>query len=107
MTQLRAVIFISLVSSRCIRVRMRAGLTETDGHSWSLGSCFSDASYRAGQEHITECCLPYGNYTLKCKDSGGGGWRGGAIYIDGNGNSYCSGFVNGTIMAEEISITGK
>ena len=105
MAQLSSVIFISLVTSRCIQVRMRAGSTETDGHSWSLGSCVSDTSYRAGQEHTTECCLSYGNYTLKCKDSGGGGWRGGSISIDGS--SYCSGFNNGTIMAEEISITGK
>ena len=52
--------------------------------------------------HEAECCLPPGEYTLKCKDSYGDGWHGGYITIDGK--NYCENFSGGRRETHEVLI---
>ena len=56
-----------------------------------------ESPYEEG-EHPQQCLLAPGMYTLRCEDSYGDGWHGGALVIDGI--EYCSGFDDGGLQEE-------
>ena len=53
-------------------------------------SCTSNKTYEDHQVYTEICCLDAGPHTLKCDDSGGDGWQGGFIEIQGT--RYCEDF---------------
>ena len=79
-------------------------ITKGDGrqNSWSLGNCSSNQMFDSHMTQTTSCCLTVGNYTLKCMDSGGDGWSGGFITVQGK--KYCEHFDTGSEISEEVFI---
>ena len=73
-------------------------------NSWSLGNCSSNQMFESHMTQTTSCCLTAGNYTLKCMDSGGDGWSGGFITVQGK--KYCEHFDTGNEVSEEVFVNG-
>ena len=67
-----------------------------------MDECSNSSSEDNSTAH-SECCLPPGEYTLKCLDSYGNGWHGGYITI--NGINYCGNFISGDIETHEVLIS--
>ena len=72
--------------------------------SWIIGSCASSNEYGNNQEYTQQCCLPFGAYNLKCKDSYGDGWNGGFVEVEDT--KYCDSFFSGSLETSEITIQG-
>ena len=62
--------------------------------SWEVGSCSSSRIYISNYIYYEECCLESGNYTVKCWDSYGDGWRRWSLMVI-NGRYYCWDFKDG------------
>lgn len=77
------------------------------GHenSWTLGTCSNASPHESHSEAEDECCLPPGEYTLKCKDSYGDGWHGGYVTIQCN--NYCEGFSKGGEESHDVTISSE
>ena len=70
--------------------------------SWSVGSCTSNQPYRDDKVFTQECCHADGSYKITCKDSGGGGWHGG--YLEINGQQYCKDFTGAIEQQSNLTI---
>ena len=75
-----------------------------DEISWLIGSCASNNGYGNNQEYTQQCCLPFGTYILKCKDSYGDGWHGG--FVEMEDTKYCDSFFSGSLATSEITMQG-
>ena len=79
--------------------------------SWMLDTCFSANMLvcefgfhcKYDLQYIDRCCLPPGDYTLTCRDSGGDGWNGAIMEIQRH--RYCDDFVGYKAM-RRITISG-
>ena len=82
-------------SEGCFDIRLTTKF-HGDQISWSVGSCMSSQLYSDDKVFTQECCLGGrellfdGNYKIICMDSGGDGWHGG--YLEINGQQYCKDF---------------
>ena len=76
--------------------------------SWKLDTCFisEEEAYKKHNsegQYIKRCCLAAGDHTLICRDSGGDGWNGGFMEIQGH--IYCNDFIGYKAM-RRITVSG-
>ena len=103
----RIVIFLytDFKGKECFNVGLTSKLSANE-ISWDIGGCknyVDNTGYVNNQYYQQICCLPPGNYKMRCKNILREGWNG--AYVEINGRKCCENFVSGKEQSCDVSIS--